>query len=200
MTNEGKEEIIREGITNEGEGEGMTAKGKEEIIKGEGKERGENGYDQIAELIQSIRTNPSSRRHIITAWNPLDVNDVCLPPCHVLYQFHVDGKELSCTMYQRSADLFLGVPFNIASTALLTHLIAKTCDLTPGEMTVYYGNVHIYMSHITQVQEQLSRTPPFNTPRLNIHVKREKLEDYTFDDIKLIGYVSHPAIRAKMAV
>lgn len=164
-------------------------------------QEGNNGCDQIAELIHGIKHNPSSRRHILTAWSPTDVKDVCLPPCHVLYQFHVhqNAKELSCTMYQRSADLFLGVPFNIASTALLTHLIAKTCDLTPRDMTVYYGNAHIYLSHVAQVKEQLSRNP-FSPPTLSISMKRDRLEDYTIDDIIVHNYTHHPPIEAKMVV
>ena len=162
---------------------------------------GKEGHDQIAELIHGIKHNPSSRRHILTAWNPTDVHDVCLPPCHVLYQFHVHifTKELSCTMYQRSADLFLGVPFNIASTALLTHLIAKTCDLTPRHMTVYYGNAHIYMNHIAAVKEQLSRAP-LSMPKINITTKHDDLEGYTTDEIEVIEYKYHPAIKAEMAV
>lgn len=159
------------------------------------------GFDQIAEVIKLIKLNPTSRRIIVSSWNPTDLGSVCLPPCHVLFQFYVNTRdsELSCHMYQRSADMFLGVPFNIASYALLTYLIAKTCDLTPKKLIITFGNSHVYLNHISAINEQLTRTP-FEFPQLKIQVKRDRLEDYTLDDIKLINYLRYPAIKAEMAV
>ena len=158
-----------------------------------------HGYDQIQEVINLIRTNPNSRRILFSAWNPQDLADMALPPCHVLYQFYVqqDGC-LACQMYQRSADLFLGVPFNIASTALLTTLIATTCDRKPGKIRVVFGDAHIYLNHLDAVEEQLNRLPR-SFPKLTIKHKRERLEDYQWSDLLLEGYNPHPAIKAPMA-
>lgn len=156
------------------------------------------GYDQIAEVVKELKTNRSSRRIMFSAWNPNDLKQMCLPPCHVLYQFDVEEDELSCCMYQRSADLFLGVPFNIASTALLTHLLAKSCDLNVGDITIYYGNAHIYVNHIEQIKEQIDRLPyPF--PKLEIREKKD-IDKYTFEDLLLSNYKHHPAIKATMAI
>lgn len=161
------------------------------------------GFDQLSEILHQIKTTPESRRIIVTSWNPTDLKNVCLPPCHMLYQFYVNKRdsELSCHMYQRSADMFLGVPFNIASYALLTYLIAKTCDLTPKRLIITYGNAHIYLSHLSAVDEQLKRKKNlYDFPQLNIKNKRDKLEDYTFEDLELLNYKHHPTIKAEMAV
>lgn len=157
------------------------------------------GYNQLMEVVRQLKNDSKSRRIIMTAWNPIDLKTMCLPPCHVLYQFNVEDDKLSCCMYQRSADLFLGVPFNIASTALLTHLLAKTCDLVASKITIYYGDAHIYLNHIDQVREQVNRKPyPF--PKLHIKVKRDNIDEYNRDDIILTNYSHHPEIKAKMAV
>jgi len=159
------------------------------------------GFDQIQMIIDLIKNSPTSRRILVSAWNPGDLKEMALPPCHIVYQFYVDveNKTLSCSMYQRSADLFLGVPFNIASTALFTCLLAKTCDLKPSKVIVTLGDSHIYLNHIQQVLEQISRDPR-QFPTLNIKTKREKLEDYCFDDLELINYNPYGKIAAKMAV
>lgn len=160
-----------------------------------------HGYDQIHGLIRDIKQTPVSRRLMITSWNPTDLSEMCLPPCHVLYQFYVDieNKTLSCSMYQRSADTILGVPFNIVGTALFTSLLAKTCDLNPGSITITFGDAHIYANHISQALEQISRTPT-EFPQLTIKNKKERLEDYTMDDIEITGYYPQGKIEAKMAV
>jgi thymidylate synthase len=156
--------------------------------------------DQVRELIAGIKRDPYGRRHIISAWNVADLQDMALPPCHILSQFYVskDGK-LSCHMYQRSQDVFLGAPFNYASYALLTHMIAQVCGLQVGELVVSTGDTHIYTNHIDQVKEQLAREPlPAPTLWLNPEIK--DIDKFTMDDIKLIGYESHPPIKAPMAV
>ena len=160
--------------------------------------------DQIAKVVEQIRTNPDSRRHIVTAWNPAEVDEMALPPCHALFQFYVspgqDGApgRLSCQLYQRSADLFLGVPFNIASYALLTVMVAQQCDLVPGEFVWTGGDCHNYDNHVDQVELQLSRDPyPYPTLRLR---ERESIFDYEYDDIAIIDYRSHPGIKAPVAV
>lgn len=155
------------------------------------------GVDQLGELIDGIRTSPHSRRHIISAWNAADLKNVCLPPCHVLYQFHVSGNTLSCTMYQRSADLFLGIPFNIASTSLLTHMIAATCGLKATNITMYFGNAHIYTEHIAQVNEQLRRTA-YKLPWFRVKNRKDNIDEYTIDDFELRDYKSHFAITAPL--
>ncbi|WP_346844837.1 thymidylate synthase [uncultured Rothia sp.] len=160
--------------------------------------------DQIAKVVESLRNNPDSRRHIVSAWNPAEVDDMALPPCHALFQFYVKHREngsdeLCCQLYQRSADLFLGVPFNIASYALLTQIIAEEVGMVPGEFIWTGGDCHIYANHFEQVKEQLSREPlPY--PRLVIKKKKSSLADYEFEDFELLGYQHHPAIKAPIAV
>jgi thymidylate synthase len=154
--------------------------------------------DQIGQVVESLRTDPDSRRHIVSAWNVADLDRMALPPCHLLFQFYVAGGRLSCQVYQRSADLFLGVPFNLASYALLTHLVAAQTDLSAGELIWTGGDCHIYDNHLTQVREQLSRDPlPF--PRLRLS-PRPSLFDYRYEDIEVIDYRHHPAIKAPVAV
>jgi thymidylate synthase len=154
--------------------------------------------DQIAKVIEQIRTNPDSRRHIVTAWNPAEVDDMALPPCHALFQFYVADGRLSCQLYQRSADLFLGVPFNIASYALLTHMVAAQTGLEVGEFVWTGGDVHIYDNHVEQVETQLARDPyPYPSLRL---APRDSIFDYEFEDVEVLGYVSHPTIKAPIAV
>jgi thymidylate synthase len=155
--------------------------------------------DQIAQVIEAIRTNPDSRRHIVSAWNVADIDDMALPPCHTLFQFYVADGRLSCQLYQRSADIFLGVPFNIASYALLTHMIAQVCDLEPGEFVHTLGDAHIYRNHLDQVRVQLEREPrPLPTLRLNPN--RRSIDEFTYDDVELLGYEPHPSIKAPIAV
>jgi thymidylate synthase len=154
--------------------------------------------DQIAKVVDQIRTNPDSRRHVVTAWNPAEVDDMALPPCHALFQFYVADGKLSCQLYQRSADLFLGVPFNIASYALLTHMVAAQTGLGVGEFVWTGGDCHIYENHVEQVRTQLARDPyPYPSLRL---APRESIFDYEFEDIEVLGYVSHPTIKAPIAV
>lgn len=156
--------------------------------------------DQIAEVIQSIKTNPDSRRHIVSAWNVAEIDKMALPPCHCLVQFYVtkSGK-LDCQLYQRSADLFLGVPFNIASYALLTMMIAQVCGLEPGRFVHTFGDVHIYKNHIDQVKEQLQREPK-PLPNMELNPGIMHINDFTMDDFILTDYDPHPAIKALMAV
>lgn len=160
--------------------------------------------DQIAKVIESLKTNPDSRRHIVTAWNPAEVDDMALPPCHALFQFYVktreDGtRELSCQLYQRSADMFLGVPFNIASYALLTQLIAKEVGMVPGEFVWTGGDCHIYSNHYEQVAQQLEREP-YPYPVLKIAREKPSIFDYEFEDFELVDYRHHPTIKAPIAV
>ncbi|TXG82148.1 MAG: thymidylate synthase [Sphingomonadales bacterium] len=155
--------------------------------------------DQIAQVLQQIRETPASRRMIVSAWNPADVPYMALPPCHCLFQFHVADGRLSCQLYQRSADVFLGVPFNIASYALLTHMIAQVCGLTPGDFVHSFGDAHLYLNHLEQADEQLARAPrPLPTLRLNPDVA--DLFAFAFEDLELVGYDPHPAIKAPVAV
>ncbi|HZJ40147.1 MAG TPA: thymidylate synthase [Demequina sp.] len=154
--------------------------------------------DQIAKVIESIKTNPDSRRHIVSAWNPALIDEMALPPCHALFQFYVADGKLSCQLYQRSADLFLGVPFNIASYALLTHMIAAQTGLDVGDFVWTGGDCHIYSNHMDQVELQLSRAPyPYPTLRL---AQKESLLDYDIDDIEIVDYQHHPGIKAPIAV
>jgi thymidylate synthase len=155
--------------------------------------------DQISEVIEQIKVNPDSRRLIVSAWNPADIPRMALAPCHALFQFYVAYGRLSCQLYQRSADMFLGVPFNIASYALLTHLIAEQTGLEVGEFIWTGGDTHIYDNHVEQVTEQLSREP-FPLPTLKITRKPDSIFDYTFDDFELLDYQHHPAIRGAVAV
>ncbi len=155
--------------------------------------------DQLANLVDQIRTNPASRRHIISGWNPADVPNMALPPCHTLYQFNVANGRLSCQLYQRSADLFLGVPFNIASYALLTMMMAQVCDLEPGDYVHTFGDAHIYANHMDQVAEQLSRTPRA-LPHLRINPARKDLFAFEYEDFTIEDYDPHPRIAAPVAV
>ena len=155
--------------------------------------------DQIAKVIESLREKPESRRHIVSAWNPADVERMALPPCHLLFQFYVAEGRPSCQMYQRSADIFLGVPFNIASYALLTLMVAQVTDLELGEFVLTLGDAHLYLNHLEQAREQLARAPrPFPRMRLNPEVK--DLAAFRYEDFTLEGYDPHPAIRAPIAV
>ena len=155
--------------------------------------------DQIAQLLESLRTRPDSRRHIVTAWNPADVDRMALPPCHALFQFYVAEGRLSCQLYQRSADLFLGVPFNIASYALLTLMIARVSGLAPGEFVHTLGDAHLYLNPLDQAREQLARAPrPF--PRMQLNPEVKDLFAYRYEDFTLTDYHPHPAIKAPIAV
>ena len=154
--------------------------------------------DQIAQLVTALRTNPYSRRHVVSAWNPADVDDMALPPCHCLFQFHVAQGRLSCQLYQRSADIFLGVPFNIASYALLTHMLAQVTGLEVGDFVHTLGDAHLYLNHLEQAELQLSRTPR-EAPRLRL-APRDDLFAFEAGDIALEGYAPHPLIRAPVAV
>jgi thymidylate synthase len=168
--------------------------------------------DQIAQLLQDLRERPDSRRHIVSAWNPALLPDEsrspaenaarglqALPPCHTMFQFHVAGDRLSCQLYQRSADVFLGVPFNIASYSLLTMMIAQVVGLEPGDFVHTFGDVHIYLNHLEQVQTQLAREP-FPLPRMKINPDVKDLFGFGYEDFELLGYECHPAIRAPIAV
>ncbi|USS92743.1 thymidylate synthase [Fructilactobacillus ixorae] len=155
--------------------------------------------DQIQKVIDQIKTNPNSRRLIVSAWNPGDVDEVALPPCHTLFQFYVNDGKLSCQLYQRSGDIFLGVPFNIASYALLTSLIAKECGLVPGEFIHTLGDAHIYQNHIEQVKTQLARTP-YPAPTLWLNPAKNSIFDYDIDDIQIKHYQHHPRIKGAVAV
>jgi thymidylate synthase len=155
--------------------------------------------DQIAKVIESIRSNPDSRRHIVSAWNPAEVDEMALPPCHCLFQFYVADGKLSCQLYQRSADVFLGVPFNIASYALLTLMVAQVTGLKPGEFVHSFGDVHLYSNHMDQANEQLRRVPK-PLPRMTLNPDRHSLFDFEYDDFMLTGYDPHPAIKAPIAV
>ena len=159
-----------------------------------------DGVDQLAKVVHEIRTNPTSRRLVVTGWNAVEADQVALPPCHTLFQFFVTGDgRLSCQLYQRSADVFLGVPFNIASYALLTHMVAQVCGLAPGHFVHTFGDAHLYANHVTQAEEQLSRTPrPLPTLELNPDVR--ELDQFVFEDIAVVGYDPHPAIPAPVAV
>jgi len=155
--------------------------------------------DQITKVIDSLKNKPNSRRHLVTAWNPAFVDDMALPPCHCLFQFYVAEGKLSCQLYQRSADVFLGVPFNIASYALLTIMMAQVCDLEPGDFVHTFGDTHLYMNHLEQAELQLTRTPKtLPTLKVNPHVK--DLFAFTFDDFELVDYNPDPHIKAAVSV
>ncbi len=161
--------------------------------------RTRHGIDQIAKVIAEIKANPDSRRLIVSAWNVADIDSMALPPCHALFQFYVSEGELSCQLYQRSADIFLGVPFNIASYALLTLMVAQVCGLKPGEFVHTFGDLHLYSNHVEQAKLQLTRAPrPLPQMKLNPKVKR--IDDFKFEDFELAGYDPHPAIKAPIAV
>lgn len=155
--------------------------------------------DQLKDLIEGIKHNPNSRRHIVSAWNPEDIPNMALPPCHTLFQFYVADGKLSCQLYQRSGDVFLGVPFNIASYALLTHLIAKECNLEVGEFVHTLGDAHIYSNHVEQVQTQLEREPK-SFPTLKLNQEKQSIFDYEVDDIEVVDYNPYPTIKAPIAV
>jgi len=155
--------------------------------------------DQIADVIQRIKTNPDSRRLIVTAWNPADVDRMALPPCHCLFQFYVADGRLSCQLYQRSADIFIGVPFNIASYALLTHMVAHVTRLKPGEFIHTLGDAHLYANHIGQSEAQIAREP-LPLPRLIIKRDVKDIDSFRFDDFEIVNYQSHPHIAAPVAV
>ncbi|WP_338719925.1 thymidylate synthase [Devosia sp. XK-2] len=155
--------------------------------------------DQLQNVIEQIRTKPDSRRHIVSAWNPAEVDNMALPPCHALFQFYVANGRLSCQLYQRSADAFLGVPFNIASYALLTHMVAQVCDLDVGDFVHTLGDAHLYNNHFEQARLQLSREPK-PLPKLVMNPERKRLEDFVFEDFAFEGYDPHPRIAAPIAV
>ena len=155
--------------------------------------------DQIANVVEAIKTKPDSRRHIVTAWNPAEVDEMALPPCHCLFQFYVAQGRLSCQLYQRSADIFLGVPFNIASYALLTHMVAQVTGLGVGDFVHTFGDAHLYLNHVQQAHEQLSRMPR-PLPRLTLNPDRHSIFDFEFEDFMLTGYDPHPHIKAEVSV
>jgi thymidylate synthase len=155
--------------------------------------------DQIARVIDDIKRNPDSRRHVVSAWNVADLDKMALQPCHALFQFYVANGRLSCQMYQRSADVFLGVPFNIASYALLTMMMAQVCDLKPGEFILTFGDVHLYANHLEQARQQLEREPR-PLPSMTINAAVKSIDDFKFSDFTLENYDPHPAIKAPIAV
>lgn len=155
--------------------------------------------DQISQLIDQLKNNPNSRRHLVSAWNVAEVENMALPPCHCLFQFYVANNKLSCQLYQRSADVFLGVPFNIASYALLTMMMAQVLGYQAGDFVHTFGDAHIYSNHIEQMTEQISRTP-FKLPTMRINPNVEDLFSFTFDDFELMDYQAHPHIKGKVAV
>ncbi|HWF01912.1 MAG TPA: thymidylate synthase [Caulobacteraceae bacterium] len=154
--------------------------------------------DQMANVLEQLKANPTSRRHVVSAWNPADVDEMALPPCHCLFQFHVSRGRLSCQLYQRSADIFLGVPFNIASYALLTLMVAQAAGYEPGEFVHTLGDAHLYLNHVEQAREQLARAP-FDAPAVRLAPKSD-LFGFEPEDVRLLGYRAHPAIRAPIAV
>ena len=155
--------------------------------------------DQITNVVNSIKNNPNSRRHIVIAWNPSFVDQMALPPCHMMFQFYVAGGKLSCQLYQRSADTFLGVPFNIASYALLTMMMAQVCDLEPGEFVHTFGDVHLYNDHLDQARLQLSREPR-KLPEMKIKPEVKDIFGFKYEDFELVGYEPHPHIKARVSV
>ena len=159
----------------------------------------QGNIDQISQVIESIKNNPNSRRHIVSAWNVSDLDKMALPPCHILFQFYVADGKLSCQLYQRSADIFLGVPFNIASYAMLMMMVAQVTGLKPGDFVHTLGDAHIYLNHIEQVKLQLTREPR-KLPELNINRERKSIFDFEFDDFELLNYDPHPHIKGEISV
>jgi len=155
--------------------------------------------DQISKVIDDLKQNPDSRRHIVSAWNVSDIDKMALAPCHTFFQFYVAGGKLSCQLYQRSADFFLGVPFNIASYALLTMMVSQVCDLEVGDFVHTFGDCHLYVNHLTQTDEQLSRTPR-SLPTMRINPEVKNIFEFTYEDFELIGYDPHPMIKAPVAI
>lgn len=155
--------------------------------------------DQIKQVIESIKSNPNSRRHIVSAWNVQDIDKMALPPCHVMFQFYVHDGKLSCQLYQRSADMFLGVPFNVLSYSILVHLIAQVCGLEPGEFVHTIGDMHLYKNHLEQVHLMLSRLP-LEPASLWLDPSIKNIDDFDFEHIKVLNYNSHPSIKAPVAV
>ncbi len=155
--------------------------------------------DQISLLLKQIKNQPDSRRHIVSAWNVADVDHMALPPCHCLFQFYVADNKLSCQLYQRSADVFLGVPFNIASYALLTMMVAQACELEVGDFVHTFGDAHIYLNHLDQINEQLQRKP-MAAPKMQLNPQVNNLFDFTYDDFELLDYEAHPHIKGVVAV
>ena len=160
---------------------------------------GDGDIDQLNDVIQKIKSNPDDRRLIVSAWNPAAIPGMALPPCHVFFQYYVADGKLSCKMYQRSADVFLGLPFNIASYAAKTHIVAKMCGLEVGKLIITLGDAHLYSNHLEQIEELLSRKPK-KLPQLVVKTVHDRIEDYTIDDIELVNYKSHPAIKAPLSV
>jgi thymidylate synthase len=162
-------------------------------------DRNGNQVDQISNVIESIKSNPDSRRHIVSAWNVADLPDMALPPCHLMFQFYVADGKLSCQLYQRSCDIFLGIPFNIASYALLTLMIAQVAGLKPGDFVHTLGDAHIYLNHIEQVKLQLTRQP-YPLPQMKINPEVENIFDYKFEDFELVNYQCHPHIKGEISI
>lgn len=158
-----------------------------------------SSVDQIKSLVKNIKSNPNSTRHIVSAWNPSQVDEMALPPCHALFQFFVADSKLSCQLYQRSADVFLGVPFNIASYALLTLMIAQVCGLKPGKFVHTLGDAHLYLNHLEQASLQITREP-LKLPSIKINSSIDNLEDFVYEDFEILNYESHPAISAPISV
>jgi thymidylate synthase len=160
---------------------------------------GGHTIDQIAQVIEQIRTNPHSRRLIVSAWNVAEIEAMALPPCHLLFQFYVAGGKLSCQLYQRSADAFLGVPFNIASYALLTMMVAQVCDIQPGEFVHTFGDLHLYLNHLDQARLQITRQP-YPLPRVRLNPQVKSIFDFQYEDFELLDYIAHPHIKAEVSV
>jgi len=155
--------------------------------------------DQVKRLIDDLKTNPNSRRHIVSAWNVGELEEMALPPCHVMWQMYVKDGKLSCKMYQRSADMFLGVPFNMASYGILTFMVAQVAGLKPGRLIHTFGDAHVYLNHLGQFEEQLSRTP-FAPPRLKLNPEVKDIDNFRYEDFEIVGYQAHPPIKAPIAV
>ena len=155
--------------------------------------------DQMSRLVDGLKNSPYSRRHVVSAWNPADIEQMALPPCHCLFQFFVAGGRLSCQLYQRSADIFLGVPFNIASYSLLTLMVAQVTGYEPGDFVHTFGDAHLYLNHLQQAEEQLGRTP-YSLPQMRLNEKVESLFDFAYEDFDLVNYQCHPHISAPIAV